>query len=70
VPDLSGDTTAGAGQELTAAGFVLGSVSTVIDDSCDNIGTVVSQHPAAGTTLRIGSAVSVTIGQRPKHDCP
>ena len=70
VPDLSGDRTAGASQVLQAAGFVLGSVGSVIDNSCTNIGTVISQNPAAGSTLRLGSAVSITIGQRPKHACP
>jgi len=70
VPDVRGDTTSQASQMLQAAGFVLGSVSTVIDYICNNIGTVISQNPGVGATARIGSAVSVTIGRRPPQPCP
>jgi alpha-tubulin suppressor-like RCC1 family protein len=70
VPDLGGDTTAQAGATLQAAGLVLGSVSSAVDNTCNNIGTVLRQSPAAGTTLHIGSAVSITIGTRPKTPCP
>jgi alpha-tubulin suppressor-like RCC1 family protein len=69
VPDLSGDTTPQAGQALQAAGLVLGTVNTAIDNFCNNIGTVMSQNPAAGTAVSFGSAVSITIGQRPPHPC-
>jgi len=37
---------------------------------CNNIGTVISQSPAAGTVLIGGSPVSVTVGARPSHPCP
>ncbi len=70
VPDLTGDTTAQAGQALQAAGLVLGTVSKVIDYSCNHIGTVMRQNPAAGTAVSPGSAVSVTIGQAPPNPCP
>ncbi len=70
VPDLTGDSTVGASTELQAAGLVLGSQGTAVDTSCDNIGTVFRQSPDAGTTLRTGSAVSITIGTRPKTPCP
>jgi alpha-tubulin suppressor-like RCC1 family protein len=70
VPDLSGDTMAAAGQALQAAGLVLGTVNTVIDNLCTNIGTVISQNPAAGSTVSSGSAVSITIGKRPPRPCP
>jgi alpha-tubulin suppressor-like RCC1 family protein len=70
VPDLSGDTTAQAGQALQAAGLVLGSVAKVVDNSCNNIGTVMRQNPVAGTRAGLGSAVSVTIGTRPATPCP
>jgi len=70
VPDVRGDTTSQASQMLQAAGFVLGSVSTVIDYICNNIGTVIRQSPGVGATARIGSAVSVVIGRRPPQPCP
>jgi beta-lactam-binding protein with PASTA domain len=70
VPNLRGDTTAQAGAALQAAGLALGSVGSVVDNSCNNIGTVLSQSPAAGTTQPIGSAVSITIGTKPKNPCP
>jgi hypothetical protein len=70
VPSLSGDTTAQAGQALRAANLVLGTVNTVVDNTCNNIGRVMSQSPAAGTTVYGGSAVSITIGSRPPHPCP
>jgi len=70
VPDLTGDSTQQAGAELRAAGLVLGTVSSTVDDSCNNIGTVLGQSPHAGTTVRTGSAVSITIGTKPKNPCP
>jgi hypothetical protein len=70
VPDLTGDGKAQAAQALQNAGLVLGSVSTVVDNLCNNVNTVLGQDPAPGTTLRIESAVSITIGARPKHGCP
>jgi alpha-tubulin suppressor-like RCC1 family protein len=70
VPSLAGLTTTAAGQRLQAANLVLGTVHTVVDNTCNNIGTVISQSPAAGTVLIGGSAVSITIGQRPSHPCP
>jgi alpha-tubulin suppressor-like RCC1 family protein len=70
VPDLTGDTTAQAGQALQAAGLVLGTVRSVVDNSCSNIGTVMSQNPVAGSRVNLGSPVSITIGTRPPHLCP
>jgi hypothetical protein len=70
VPDLSGDTRAQASQALQAAGLVLGSVSTVIDNTCNHRGTVMRQTPAAGAQVSFGSAVSITIGGPPNHPCP
>ena len=69
VPDLTGDTQAQAGQALQTAGLVLGAVTTVTDRYCDHLG-VMSQNPAAGTTVFPGSAVSVTIGEAPTNGCP
>jgi alpha-tubulin suppressor-like RCC1 family protein len=70
VPDLTGDTTAQAGQALQAAGLVPGAVTKVVDRYCDHLGTVMSQNPPAGTAVSPGSAVSVTIGQAPANGCP
>ena len=70
VPDLAGDTTAQAGQALQAVGLVLSTVRSVVDNSCNNIGTVMRQNPLAGTAVSPGSAVSITIGTRPPHPCP
>jgi alpha-tubulin suppressor-like RCC1 family protein len=70
VPDLTGDTTAQAGQALQGTGLVLGTVIKAVDNSCNNIGTVMRQNPLAGTAVSPGSAVSITIGLRPPHPCP
>ena len=69
VPDLTGDTQARASQALQGAGLVLGAVTTVTDKYCDHLG-VMTQDPPAGTAVRPGSAVSVTIGQAPANGCP
>jgi hypothetical protein len=60
IPGLSG----------IAAGLVLGSVSTAVDNTCNHRGTVMRQNPAAGAHVGFGSAVSITIGGPPKHPCP
>ena len=70
VPSVKGQTTAVAGQHLQAADLVLGTVTPVTDNTCNSIGKVISQTPAAGTVVTGGTAVSVTIGQRPCHPCP
>jgi alpha-tubulin suppressor-like RCC1 family protein len=72
VPGLAGDTQAQASQAIQAAGLVLGTVSTVVDRSCNNIGTVMNQSPAAGTFVSYGTPVSITIGKRPPRPfvCP
>jgi beta-lactam-binding protein with PASTA domain len=71
VPNLSGDSRSQASQDLHAAGLVLGTVRTVVDNTCDHLGTVLGQSPAAGTHISLGSAVSITVGVPPtKHPCP
>lgn len=70
VPNVYGQSSAAASTNLQAAGFVLGAVGSVVDNTCNNIGRVISQNPPAGTAARIGSAVSVTIGVRPRNPCP
>jgi beta-lactam-binding protein with PASTA domain len=49
---------------------VLGTVNQVVDDRCNNLGTVISQSPLAGATVSFGSSVSVTVGKPPAHPCP
>ncbi|MFJ3421999.1 PASTA domain-containing protein [Streptomyces sp. NPDC086082] len=70
VPRVLGDTQTQAGQALSAAGYVLGSVNTVVD--CDSISRVTSQNPGAGTVLLPGSPVSITLGRKPTPpaQCP
>ena len=72
VPRVIGDTRAQASQALVSAGLTVGTVSTRVDNTCNNIGTVLSQSPAAGTMVQLGTAVSFTIGQAPAppHLCP
>ena len=70
VPDLTDDTLAQAGQALQAAGLVTGTVNSVVDNSCNHLGTVMSQNPRAGASAGFGSAVSITIGGPPPNGCP
>lgn len=70
VPNLAGATQAAAGQQLQAVGLVLGPVTKVIDNMCNHLGEVISQNPAAGSTVSFGTPVSVTIGAPPAHPCP
>ena len=63
IPSLIGQSQAEAAQTLQAAGFVLGRVSTVVDITCEYLGEVKSQSPAAGTLDPPGTAVAVSIGK-------
>jgi len=65
VPNVKGLTAAGARSALQAAGLTLGSVSYATDWLCNDIGRVLNQNPPAGATVYYGSAVGITIGQRP-----
>ena len=60
VPDVRGDDLATATAAFKAAGFTLGTVSTV--GVCASPGHVVGQAPAGGTRALPGTAVSVTVG--------
>jgi len=42
---------------------VLGRVSTVVDITCQYVGVVKTQSPAAGTVAQPGTSVSVSIGK-------
>jgi hypothetical protein len=69
VPDVKGGTVAAANNALTAAGFIRGDVSYVVDPTCNNLGVVMSQIPAAGTHAEAGTAVRLSVGQRPDTPC-
>jgi len=66
------DRLAQAGQELAAVGLIVGQVTNVRDPTCNNIGTVLRQSPNPGTSVPQGSAVRLSIGQRPPppFQCP
>jgi hypothetical protein len=70
VPDVRGDSLAEAAQALQAAGFVVGTKTSVVDPYCNYIGLVKTQSPLAGTRAPTGSAVNLWIGQKPKTPCP
>ncbi len=72
VPDVRNDRLAQAGQVLAAAGLTVGQVASVLDPTCNNIGTVVRQNPHPGTPVLAGSAVNLSIGRppRPPFECP
>jgi hypothetical protein len=72
VPNLRGDTTTEASAALNAVGLHLGFVSNVRDNTCNNLGLVVTQSPAPGTQVPQGSAVNVGIGvpPPPPFECP
>jgi alpha-tubulin suppressor-like RCC1 family protein len=69
VPSVIGDTQAEASQDLQAAGLALGTVGSALDPTCDNIGTVFLQRPAAGTYAARGTRVSITIGKYNPRVC-
>jgi alpha-tubulin suppressor-like RCC1 family protein len=60
---LTGVSQIAAAQVLGSAGYVLGRVATVIDLTCEYLGEVKTQTPAAGMLDPPGTAVSVTIGK-------
>jgi hypothetical protein len=72
VPDVRNDRLAQAGQALAAVGLIVGPVTNLNDPTCNNIGTVLRQNPNPGTSVPAGSAVRLSIGQRPPppFHCP
>jgi eukaryotic-like serine/threonine-protein kinase len=64
VPDVSGKTQAEATTALQDAGFVVGDVKQVADQSVP-AGSVVSQDPVAGSTADKGSAVALSVSSGP-----
>ena len=65
VPDVVGLAQATAEADIVAAGLVLGTVTTEFSDTVP-AGDVISQNPAAGTDVALGSAVDlvVSLGQQ------
>jgi beta-lactam-binding protein with PASTA domain len=51
-------------------GLRLGTQRDVVDNTCNDIGAVLSQIPSADTLVAPGTAVNVTVGQLPPHPCP
>jgi hypothetical protein len=70
VPDVRGRSLAEARQLLQVSGLLVGSVTGLVDHTCNRIGLVMSQSPGAGTEVAEGSAVNVRLGQRPRTPCP
>lgn len=70
VPSLRGLELNDAEPVLAASGFRLGSVRTIPDRTCNSIGLIRSQNPAAGTPAVPGTAVSVTVAVAPTTPCP
>jgi PASTA domain len=56
-----------ASSELSAVGLQVGTRRDVVDNTCNDIGTVLAQNPSAGTLVAPGTAVNLSVGQRPMH---
>jgi hypothetical protein len=63
-------TATAASGTLQAAGFVLGQVTTAPDYTCNHLGVIMWQNPAADTLARFGSPVRVTVGVPALAPCP
>jgi beta-lactam-binding protein with PASTA domain len=64
VPNVTGETQVAATSALTTAGLVLGTVTTVSSSAVAS-GNVVSESPAAGSSVAAGTAVSLTVSTGP-----
>jgi hypothetical protein len=69
VPNVRGGTVAEASAALMAAGFVKGDVTYVVDPTCNDLGKVVGQVPVAGAHAEPGTAVRLSVGDRPSTPC-
>lgn len=70
VPDSSGNTQAEYEIELTAAGLILGTVTTAYSETVP-VDVIISQDPAAGTAVAVGSAVDIVVSKGPESfGCP
>jgi hypothetical protein len=69
VPAVTGRPAADAVAAIRALGLRTAQ-QTVVDRFCRRIGAVVSQTPAAGTSVPPGTTVTLTVGTRPPTPCP
>ncbi|WP_348262908.1 choice-of-anchor D domain-containing protein [Telmatobacter sp. DSM 110680] len=60
VPDVVGQTQTAAATPISGAGLVLGTVTTQSSDTVPS-GSVISETPAAGTQVSVGSAVNLLV---------
>lgn len=65
VPNVAGLTQAAATSSLTTEKLVIGTISEAYNDTVP-FGQVISQNPAAGTSVPIGTAVALTISLGPQ----
>ncbi len=71
VPNVTGQSQNAAMANLTAVGLQ-SQVSFVADNSCNDLGDVISQSPDGGAQVTQGSTVSLSVGQMPPppFQCP
>jgi serine/threonine-protein kinase len=62
VPDVSGDSQSGAEAALTAVGLTAGTVSQQVSAG-QPAGSVISQSPPAGSSVRTGTKVNLTVAK-------
>ncbi len=62
VPDVSGDSQSGAEAALTAVGLAVGSVTSQVS-TAQAAGNVIAQTPSAGSSVRTGATVDLTIAK-------
>ncbi len=67
VPEVTGETQAEAKAALTAAGLKPGTVTQQAAPAGQAAGTVVSQSPVAGTSLKAGQTVNLVVAQAPRE---
>ena len=58
VPDVEGDLQNAAVQALSAVGL---SPTVALQQACINPGHVISQQPLAGTHVRVGATIRITV---------
>ena len=63
IPSVIGYPQSEAAQAIRAAGYVLGRVALIVDLSCEYLGEVKCQSPAAGTIDPPGTSVNIAIGR-------
>jgi hypothetical protein len=69
VPRLIGESEGDARADLAAVGLTTGSVTHRPDRNCEFINKVSGQNPGADSIVDPGTAVNLTIGDKPKNPC-